>query len=388
MKYMFIIEGEGRGHLTQAISLYQTLIHNGDEVTEVLVGRNQSLKLPAFFQEKIQVPITLFNSAHFLFSSKSKKSLLLKSIFYNLWKLPDYIRSISFIKKRIDESNADMVVNFYEALTGLTYTFTRPQIPYVCIAHQYLFFHPEFVFPKKNKLQLAGLLFFTRLTCFRATRLLALSFRELENVGNIRVMPPLMRKEVLQQTPVEGNHILGYMMHSGISEQVIDWHRNNRDTPLHFYWNKKDAPETLSMDENLTFHQLNDISFLQHMADCKAYASTGGFESICEALYLQKPVMMVPMHIEQECNVLDAENAGAGISSPEFNLSVLLDFLPEYSPNTIFEEWVHKSSFLFLKELQIANEREENNTYYTDRLSLQALFNAFRLKPALKILNG
>jgi uncharacterized protein (TIGR00661 family) len=388
MKYMFIVEGEGRGHLTQAISLYQMLIRNGDEVLEVLVGRNKSLTLPAFFQEKIQAPISSFNSSCFLFSPKSKKTLFLKSVFYNLWKSPDYIKSIRFIKKRIDESDACMVINFYEVLTGLTYAFTRPKIPYICIAHQYLFFHPDFVFPGKSKLQLAGLLLFTRLTCLRAARLLALSFRELKNTGNIHVTPPLMRKEVLQQEPVEGDYILGYMIYPGVSEQVLEWHHNNRHISLHFYWDKIDAPEELPVDENLTFHQLNDVSFLQHMAGCKAYASTGGFESICEALYLQKPVMMVPLHIEQECNAFDAANAGAGISSSEFNLSNLLEFLPDYSPDTTFADWVNKSSFLFLKELRIANEREESNTCYTDKLSLKALLSVFQLKPSLKIPNG
>ena len=46
--------------------------------------------------------------------------------------------------------------------------------------------------------------------------------------------------------------------------------------------------------------------FLEYMAGCKGYATTAGFESVCEAMYLQKPVLMVPTHIKQECNALDA----------------------------------------------------------------------------------
>lgn len=55
------------------------------------------------------------------------------------------------------------------------------------------------------------------------------------------------------------------------------------------------------------------------MAGCKAFATTAGFESVCEALYLQKPVLMVPVHIEQECNAFDATRAGAGIRSDRFD---------------------------------------------------------------------
>lgn len=34
------------------------------------------------------------------------------------------------------------------------------------------------------------------------------------------------------------------------------------------------------------------------MAGCKAYACTAGFESVCEALYMGKPCMMIPAHVE------------------------------------------------------------------------------------------
>lgn len=39
MKILFIVQGEGRGHLTQAISLERLLTRSGHEVVEVLVGK-------------------------------------------------------------------------------------------------------------------------------------------------------------------------------------------------------------------------------------------------------------------------------------------------------------------------------------------------------------
>ena len=47
------------------------------------------------------------------------------------------------------------------------------------------------------------------------------------------------------------------------------------------------------MDDTLSFHQLDDVKFLRYMAGCKAYATTAGFESVCEAMYLGKPLLMV-----------------------------------------------------------------------------------------------
>ena len=50
MKCLFIVQGEGRAHLTQAITLEEMLLRNGHEVVEVLVGESSSRILPGFFK--------------------------------------------------------------------------------------------------------------------------------------------------------------------------------------------------------------------------------------------------------------------------------------------------------------------------------------------------
>ena len=53
MKILFVIQGEGRGHLTQALSLRQKLADEGHEIVGVLVGKSPARRLPGFFSEKI-----------------------------------------------------------------------------------------------------------------------------------------------------------------------------------------------------------------------------------------------------------------------------------------------------------------------------------------------
>lgn len=48
MKFLFIVQGEGRGHLTQAITLENVLLRSGHEVVEILVGKSESRRLPGF----------------------------------------------------------------------------------------------------------------------------------------------------------------------------------------------------------------------------------------------------------------------------------------------------------------------------------------------------
>lgn len=51
MRVLFIVQGEGRGHLTQAISMEKLLRSNGHEVVEVLVGKVNPEDSPVFQPE-------------------------------------------------------------------------------------------------------------------------------------------------------------------------------------------------------------------------------------------------------------------------------------------------------------------------------------------------
>ena len=100
------------------------------------------------------------------------------------------------------------------------------------------------------------------------------------------------------------------------------------------------------------------------MSGCKAYATTGGFESVCEAMYMQKPVMMVPTHIEQECNVMDAIRSGAGVTANEFDLDKLLEYIPTYKKTKEFQYWTRTAESLFMYELTRI-EYETSTVYAT-----------------------
>lgn len=354
MKFLFIVQGEGRGHLTQAITLEEILRRNGHEVVEVLVGKSSSRRLPGFFNRSIHAPVKRFVSPNFLPTPANKRVSLIRSIAYNLMKIPTYISSINYIRQRIDASGADMVINFYELLTGLTYFLCRPSVPQICIGHQYLFLHKDFEFPSSPKANLSLLKFFTRLTSLGARERLALSFRSIEDdcAQHVRVVPPLLRREVQLYEPSQGNYIHGYIVNAGFSENVMEWHKRNPETPLRFFWDKWEEEAVKKVDDTLSFYQLDDIEFLRQMAGCKAYASTAGFESICEAMYLGKPILMVPAHIEQDCNAYDAAQSGAGIVADDFNLKQLLDFAENHRPNREFIYWVRSSEYTLLNILE------------------------------------
>jgi uncharacterized protein (TIGR00661 family) len=141
------------------------------------------------------------------------------------------------------------------------------------------------------------------------------------------------------------------MVNTAFEDQVMHWHDNHPEQPLHFFSDRKQQEETEILDFNLRFSKINDNHFLNNLARCKAYASTAGFESICEAMYLGKPVMMVPAHIEQYCNMIDAGRAGAGIGNSCFNLDPLINFIHHYKPNPEFRKWDKSAEQKMIEQL-------------------------------------
>jgi hypothetical protein len=105
------------------------------------------------------------------------------------------------------------------------------------------------------------------------------------------------------------------------------------------------------------------------MAGCKAYATTAGFESVCEAMYMKKPALMVPMHIEQNCNAHEASSAGAGIVSKLFDLEALLESVPCYKENELFCQWTEQTESCWIKAFEF-----EKDELMKNRLGYKFLF--------------
>jgi uncharacterized protein (TIGR00661 family) len=357
MKVVFIVQGEGRGHLTQAISLRQILHGAGHEVVAVLIGGAGGKETPAFFTDQMQVPVFPFLSPNLLYDSSKGSICVGKTIRTHLLRSATYLGSLRTIHRHVQTIGPDLIVNFYEVLGGLYKVTYRPQVPMVCVAHQYLLLHPQFPFPKNSWLDRQIVQINTRLTALGADRKLALSFRRFSSASEhgLTVVPPLLRWEMKKLEPTNEDFALVYLTHPSLSRQVVAWHEQHPELPLHCFWDNPDAPEVLRADDTLTFHRLNGPKYLRMMAACRALVTTAGFESVCEAMYLGKPVLMVPVpkHFEQACNAIDGVLSGAGASSRTFDLSVLTDFLPYFqSPKAEFQTWCGETSQLFVKHLE------------------------------------
>lgn len=347
-KFILTVQGEGRGHMTQAISMYELLIANGHEVSAVILGSSGKRETAAFFYEKVKTKIVNIKSPNFSTDKKNRSIRLGPSIVNNLVHFGTFRQSLRTIRELIEEHKPDAIVNFFDLLIGLYYLFNKPDIPLICIAHQYIYLHPDFTFPKGRYADRAAIKFFTRLTSSRSKRNLALSFYRMgREHKNVVVVPPLLRKEIFELNAEKNNFFLIYLVNNGYLEDIIEWHKKNPTVELHCFTDKKGLNGKYNYEnDKLVVHQVNDTEFLEKMAAAKGLVSTAGFESVCEAMYLGKPVLMVPIHghYEQFCNSRDAYKAGAGVYDTRFNIDKLIAFSQIGSNENVgFRQWVSKA---------------------------------------------
>ncbi|RRB02697.1 glycosyltransferase family protein [Larkinella rosea] len=367
MRILFLVQGEGRGHLTQALSLAQLVETAGHEVIGALVGVTHNRPTPTFFSEQFPAPITPLPSPGLVYHTRTNALQPSKTTWKALLNARTYRRSIRQIRDVIESQKPDLVVNFYELLGGLTYGFYRPSVPMICVAHQYLAFHPQFQFPAGQYMDRLLFKLTSRFTAWGAREMLALSFDQQPDVpgSRLRVVPPLLRQEVLDRKPASGDFFLAYTTQPGLVAELVRAHRQHPAIPLRVFHSGTQATEE-RIDETLTYHAINGQRFLDAMQGCRAVVTTAGFESVCEAFYMGKPVLMIPQpnHFEQACNALDGERAGVGLGANTFDLNPLLDFIPRYSTETSeqFRAWYAQGYYLFLAAMNRAIQSKSTNS--------------------------
>lgn len=356
MRFLFIVQGEGRGHLTQALSLAAMLRRHGHEITGVLVGRSPQRVLPDFFRARIGAPVVEFEAPRFAFDRSNRSVSMLRTLLGNLrpGSLARFRRSARIIREQIAAQHPDRIVNFYELLSSLTVRLYGIRIPMTGIAHQFLLGHRAYPYARNTGVEGFLLRLHARMTACGCAQLLGLSFRPMDDDTHrhIRVVPPLLRRDALSGSVSDEGFVLGYMVNNGFAAELRQWCAGHPQWSVHLFWDRFGAPQTLPAEGGLVFHRLDDAEFLDRMHRCRGYVTTAGFESVCEAMYLGKPMMLIPAHIEQRINAADAAAAGAGIVAGRFDLGRFTDYLGHrHSPVAGFREWVDSAEERFIRLL-------------------------------------
>ncbi|MDN3690671.1 glycosyltransferase family protein [Cyclobacterium jeungdonense] len=361
MKFLFIVQGEGRGHMTQAMVIGELLLKQGHEIGAVVLGSSTRRRVPDYFLDAFPCPIHRIQSPNFVTDKANKAIKMGATLWDNLKKLPRYTASIRKLDQVVVAEKPDCVLNFYDMLGGIYAMIYPYRSSFVVIGHQYLIYHTDFTFAQPGGIQKQLFKLNTKITCWNASKIIALSLWKPERmsaVKNFSVWPPMVRKSVRTALPYSGDFFLVYIVNSGYAREIFELAKNFPDITIVAFWDAGEMPQKYQPLANLTFHQIDDRLFIEKLSQCKAYLSTAGFESIAEAMYLRKKTLMVPVEgqYEQQCNALDAQKSGAGLGAKNFDPQLLAQLTDSYSSSADsfeqFTEWQHSLESCFAEWMQ------------------------------------
>ena len=313
MKILFGVQTEGNGHITQAIATKQYLQSQGIEVTTAFAAKKKR-GLSKYFTDEFNV--IDYDGFDFVFDNVGRV-VIWKTIVKNTFELPRLIVSFIKICIIIQKEKPDAIFNYYEPLVGLTALFFK-NIKYVSFGHQYAM--DSVIYPRINGyiVQKLFLSIINKITSIRA-KIVALSYYEFNDATMI-VSPPILRDESYNVSDKKEDFVLVYLMNEDMLPQLISQAKKYPDINIQCF-----TKLTKQYDElpNLKLFNLDGKLFQEKMKVCKSVVCSGGFETSAEAIYQNKPLLMIPMpnHYEQHANCNDAYLNSYAIYSESIDLS-------------------------------------------------------------------
>ncbi len=256
---------------------------------------------------------------------EENKVRFLKTLFYNLFYLSS---KLSKNNNLLGKFKADLVITDYEPMT--------------------------YIYAKKKKIKVIGIdninaitkvkvpkirfkpRILAKMATFFITRncekYLITSFFKQAIKSNTKVFDPILRKEIIKAKPVNGKKILVYFS-SQKYESVLTKVLSKVNEEFVIYGFNKDITK-----KNMTFKKFSEKGFIDDLRKVKAVICYGGFSLISEALFLKKPLLVLPIkdHYEQLLNSYYVEKNKFGKEAFSLNLKVLRSFLinlPKYQKN-------------------------------------------------------
>lgn len=367
MRVLFLVQSEGRGHLSQAIALASILRKYGIELSGVIVGKNSNRVLPAYFIKRIHAEIHQLNSFSFVYDSEKKGIRIWDTLIQNMRCFPAYLSSVRKLHEVIKDKKPDVIINFYEPLVALHFLmYPLCSIQRISVGHQYLTLHKNYIFPDGYFFNKLFFKLYTRFTALGSKKLLALSSDLFVDERKILVVPPILRSELSYYRQPESHPIiLAYVVSPGFVSEIQELAK--RFPEYHFLVFSDLPGENLV---NLTHHLPDDRIFLYYLHRCEFYLSTAGFESVCEALYLQKKIFLVPVkgHFEQMSNAEEFSTLPCVFCGTSF-----LQFTPQLpfeSLSTTHQNWLMNGGEILRKTLlPLLNQKKTQNLNIDAHLS-------------------
>ena len=339
MKILYGVPGEGMGHATRAKVILEHLV----KTHEIRIVSSNKAYL---FLKKI-FPKQTYQIKGFQFSykdgvvSKSKTSVnIIKNAPENL------VTNFKKYKVLQDNFKPDIVISDFESFTYVYAKYHR--IPIISIDNMQIIDRGriDVNIPESERVNHTIAKAVVKAKLPNCNHYLISSFFDIElNKKNSVLVPPIIRKEILDAEREIKNHILIYQS-SCSQEIIIDVLNKLTEENFLLYGFNKDE-----IHGNVILKKFSEREFIDNFRTAKAVFCNSGYSFITEALFLNKPICTVPIknQFEQYLNGTYIQKLGYGKMLEDFELDGLRSFLNELPDfqNRINEYKQKDNSLLF-----------------------------------------
>jgi uncharacterized protein (TIGR00661 family) len=243
-----------------------------------------------------------------------------RTIAKNLIAVPQAARSLSLLKEKVDEWKTDLIITDFEPLT--CHVGHRKRLPVISIDNQHFLTNTVVSYPRKYRADATAAKLVTRLMTPHANAYLVISFFKAPvRKRNTFLFPPLLRQEILDATPTQGDHILVYV--TSPAPALAKLLASVRCRFIAYGFGRE------GQDGNVLYKKPSLDGFFADLTSARAIVANSGFSLVTEALHLGKPYLAVPVshQFEQIFNAYWLEKSGYGAYWEELNKERVESFL-------------------------------------------------------------
>lgn len=290
------VNGEGAGHSTRAKEVLSHLVAQGHVVHVASFDRGLRNLSPQFDVTEIY---------GFRFAYVNNRVRYKQTIAKNLITVPQAAGSLSHLKELVEEWETNLVITDFEPLT--CHVGHKKKLPVISIDNQHCLTNAVVSYPSKFRRDAAAAKLVTHLMTPRADAYLVISFFSAPiKKRNTFLFPPLLRKEILDATPTQGEHVLVYVTSPAPALAKL---LSSVRCPLIAYGFGREGQEG-----NIRYKKPSVEGFFSDLISAQAIIANSGFSLVTEALHLRKPYLAVPVshQFEQIFNAYWLDKTGYG----------------------------------------------------------------------------
>ncbi len=315
-KILYSVCGEGMGHAIRSSVIIKHLLKD-NEVIIFASGRAYDFLSKKF--ENVYY-IEGFNTVYTENSAKYRSTFLA-----GMKDLPKSLKKNMKILYNIAKTfQPNIIISDFEAYSNLLSKILG--IPLISVDNIHVITQCKLELPEKyysERLAAQGVIlsFITRPKRYLITTFF---YPEIKNEKKVSLYPPVLREEILNLKPFNGDHVLVYQTSDSNSELIDILKSLDEKFIIYGFGIEKE-------EGNLKFREFNEDQFFKDFESSKAVVANGGFTLMGEAVYLGKPVYIIPVkkQFEQTVNAIYVKKLGYG----EFHEQMTKESFEEFLSN-------------------------------------------------------